>query len=86
MYRQYAPGITDIIFTGCSAKKAIAKCEKTSEEEIPSMVSEVLGETDADSDIETLLSSLAAHLGIVEESDELVESTISSADGTEGVA
>ena len=86
MYRRYAPGITDIIFTGCSAKKAIAKCDKTSEEEIRSMVSEVLGETDADTDVETLLSRLAAHLGIAEESDELIESSISSAGGTEGVA
>ena len=31
MYKRYAPGITDIIFADCSAKDAVAKCEKSQE-------------------------------------------------------
>lgn len=33
MYKLYAQGIVDIIFAGCSAKDAIAKCEKPLKEE-----------------------------------------------------
>lgn len=33
MYERYAPGIVGIIFAGCSAKDAIAKCERASEED-----------------------------------------------------
>ena len=29
MFQRYAPGIVDIIFSGCTAKAAIEKCEKS---------------------------------------------------------
>lgn len=44
MYERYAPGIVDIIFTGCTAKEAIVKCEKSSENKMRTRVTEVVVE------------------------------------------
>lgn len=70
MFKRYAPGIVDIIFSGCTAKEAIAKCEKSPEAELRSMIREVVGEDMDGSDIETMLARLAANLGISDETEE----------------
>lgn len=75
MYKRYAQGIVDIIFAGCSAKDAIAKCEKSPEEELRSLFSE-LGEDAEDGDMAEMLARLAEHLGITEsDGDEVAEET-----------
>lgn len=70
MFKRYAPGIVDIIFSGCTAKEAIAKCEKSPEDELRSMIREVVGEDMDGSDIETMLARLATNLGISDETEE----------------
>lgn len=72
MFRRYASGIIDIIFSGSSAKDAIAKCEKSSEDELRSMVSE-LGE-DASGSVEDMIARLSARLGIAEDGEDTSES------------
>lgn len=69
MYKRYAPGIVDIIFAGCTAKGAIAKCEKSPEAELRSMITEVMGEDMEGTDIEDMLARLATRLGISEDSE-----------------
>jgi hypothetical protein len=77
MYKRYAPGIVDIIFSGCTAKEAIAKCEKSPEDEIRSMITSAVGEDMEDTDVEEMIARLAARLGITEgdEADESEESS-----------
>ena len=70
MFKRYAPGIVDIIFSGCTAKEAIAKCEKSPEDELRSMIREGVGEDMDGSDIETMLARLATNLGISDETEE----------------
>lgn len=70
MYKRYAPGIVDIIFAGCTAKEAIAKCEKSPEADLRSMLTEVMGEDMEGTDIEDMLARLATRLGISEDSEE----------------
>lgn len=70
MYKRYAPGIVDIIFSGCSAKEAITKCEKSPEDELRSMISEVVGEDMKGTDIEATIARLATRLGIKDDSDD----------------
>ena len=69
MYKRYAPGIVDIIFSGCTAKEAIAKCEKFPEDELRSMLTEAVGEDMEGTDIEAMIARLATRLGITEDSD-----------------
>ena len=66
MFKRYAPGIVDIIFSGRTAKEAIAKCEKSTEDELRSMISEAVGEDMEDTDIADMIERLAARLGITE--------------------
>ena len=70
MYKRYAPGIIDIIFSGCTAKEAIAKCEKSPENELCSMIAEVVGEDMEGNDIEAMIARLATRLGITDDSEE----------------
>lgn len=70
MYKRYAPGIVDIIFSGCTAKEAIAKCEKSPEDELRSMITEVVGEDMEGNDIEAMIARLATRLGITDDSEE----------------
>lgn len=63
MFDRYSSGIVDIIFGNSTAKEAIAKCEKSPEEELRSLLGEELGE---DEDVDTMIARLAAHLGIDE--------------------
>lgn len=65
MFERYGDGIVGIIFGGMSAKEAVDRCEKGSEDEIRSMLSD-LGVEDAGGDVESLISRLAARLGITE--------------------
>ena len=69
MYKRYAPGIVDIIFSGCSAKEAIAKCEKSPEDELRSMLTEVVGEDMEDADVEEMIACFVARLGITEDDE-----------------
>lgn len=81
MFKHYAPGITDIIFAGSSAKKAIDKCEKSPEEELRSMVSEALGESLDGTSVDEMLSRLAAHLGVSDDDeDNTIEESCDSAE------
>lgn len=59
-FKRYATGILDVIFSNCTAKEAIAKCEKSLDEEIRSMVSEAVGEDMEDTDIAEMIERLAA--------------------------
>ncbi len=78
MFKRYAPGIVDIIFSGCTAKEAIAKCEKSPDDELRSMLSEVAGEDMEGTDIADMIERLAARLGITEDGED--ESTEGSDD------
>lgn len=64
------PGIVDIIFSSCTAKEAIAKCEKSPEDELRSMISEAVGEDMEGTDIADMIERLAARLGITEDESE----------------
>ena len=57
MYDRYEKGITDIIFGGGSAKKAVDMCEKTPEEELRSMLLE-MGVDPGDGDTDSMLTRL----------------------------
>ena len=70
MFKRYAPGIVDIIFSGCTAKEAITKCEKSPEDELRSMIAEAVGEDMEGADIEAMLARLAANLGITDEGED----------------
>ena len=70
MFKRYAPGIVDIIFSGSAAKEVIAKCEKSSEAELRSMITEVVGEDMEETDIEAMIAHLATRLGITDDSDD----------------
>lgn len=71
MYDRYAPGILDIIFSGCTGKEAIAKCEKSPEDELRSLITETVGDGMDSSDVADMLERLATRLGIKEgEEDE----------------
>lgn len=82
MYKRYAPGIVDIIFAGCSAKDAIAKCEKSPEEELRSLFSE-LGEDAEGGDMAEILARLAEHLGITKGDESESSEETSAKDATE---
>lgn len=70
MFKRYAPGIVDIIFAGSSAEEVIAKCEKSPEAELRSMITEVVEEDMEGTDIEAMIAHLATRLGITDDSDD----------------
>ncbi len=70
MFKRYAPGIVDIIFSGSSAEEVIAKCEKSPEAELRSMITEAVGEDMEGTDIEAMIAHLATRLGITDDSDD----------------
>ena len=70
MFKRYAPGIVDIIFSGCTAKQAIAKCEKSPEDELRSMSTEAVGEDMEGTDIADMIERLAVRLGITEDGED----------------
>lgn len=79
MYKRYAQGIVDIIFAGSSSNDAIAKCEKSPEEELRSLFSE-MGEDVEGGDMAEMLAPLAEHLGITESDDSDTEDETSAKD------
>lgn len=92
MFNQYGDGIVDIIFGGASAKDAIAKCEKSPEEQLRDLIG-------GDEELDAMITRLAAQLGIggsEPHSDEEADTSDSSDDeapevktdlfGTEGGA
>ena len=70
MFKRYAPGIVDIIFSGCTAKEAIAICEKSPDDELRSLLAEVVGEDMEGTDIADMIERLAARLGITEDGED----------------
>lgn len=70
MFKCYAPGIVDIIFGGASAKDAIAKCEKSTEDELRSALEEALDGDMSEGAVGELLSHLGSGLGITEAEDD----------------
>ena len=66
MFRRYAPGIIDIIFADKSAKEAIEMCEKSPEEELRAVLSELNLDNLGDS-VEDVIARLADRLGAGEE-------------------
>lgn len=80
MFKRYAPGIADIIFASCTAKEAIGKCKKSSEDELRSMLTEAVGEDIEDTDIASMLERLAARLGIKEGGEDETDETTDNAD------
>ena len=74
-----------IIFSGCTAKEAIAKCEKSPEAELRSMISEVVGEDMEGTDIADMIERLAARLGITEDGEDVPEGGSDDEDSTDEI-
>ena len=70
MFKRYATGIVDIIFGGASAKDAISKCEKLTEDELSSALEKALGGDLNEGVVGELLSRLTSKLGITEKDDD----------------
>lgn len=81
MYRRYADGIVSIIFMESSAKEAIDMCEKSADEELRSMLTE-MGTNAGDGDVDDMIARLTERLGITSEEDVTSETT-SSEEATE---
>ena len=60
MFKRYAPGILDIIFSYSNAEDAISKCEESLDDELRSMLSEALGEDMEGIDITEMIERLVA--------------------------
>lgn len=63
MFDRYGAGIVDIIFGNSTAREAVAKCEKSPEEELRALLGE---EFDGDDDMDAMIARLAARFGIDE--------------------
>ena len=73
MYKRYAPGITDIIFVGCTAKEAIKRCEQFRAEELRLLLGEALGESTNGSDAGDMRSCLDDHQGSTKNNEDSEE-------------
>lgn len=78
MFDRYGDGIVDIIFGNSTAKEAVAKCEKSPEEELRALLGE---EFDGDDDMEAMIARLAARFGIDESELHTDRETADSSDG-----
>lgn len=78
MFDRYGAGIVDIIFGNSTAKEAVAKCEKSPEEELRALLGE---EFDGDEDMEAMIARLAARFGINESELHPDGETADSSDG-----
>lgn len=78
MFGRYGDGIVDIIFGNSTAKEAVAKCEKSPEEELRALLGE---EFDGDDDMEAMIARLAARFGIDESELHTDGETTDSSDG-----
>lgn len=78
MFDRYGDGIVDIIFGNSTAKEAVAKCEKSPEEELRALLGE---EFDVDDDMEAMIARLAARFEIDESELHTDGETADSSDG-----
>ena len=78
MFDRYGDGIVDIIFGNSTAKEAVAKCEKSPEEELRALLGE---EFDGDDDMEAMIARLAARFEINESELHTDGETADSSDG-----
>lgn len=73
MFERYGAGIVDIIFNEASGKAAVEKCEKHSENEIRSILAELLSDdgttTSEEGNMEAMVARLAARLGLAEDDE-----------------
>ena len=69
MFKRYGSGIVDIIFGNATAKEAFEKCEKATEDEMRSLLSELM-EGEGGSEFGEMLAKLAERLGMPEEGDD----------------
>lgn len=72
MFRRYGSGIVDIIFGNTTAKEAVERCEKETEDEIRSLLNKLLeGETEGE--FGDVLTKIAEHIGLADdESSDIV--------------
>lgn len=92
MFKRYGAGIVDIIFGTSTAKEAVDKCEKTSEDELRTLLTDMVDEA-GDAEFSSMIARLAERLGISDaiETDQPSESFDEPAHiktdlfGTEGV-
>ena len=63
MFKRYGSGIVDIIFGNATAKEAVEKCEKATEDEMRSLLSELM-EGEGGSEFGEMLAKLAERLGM----------------------
>lgn len=73
MIKRYAVGIVDIIFNGTSAKDAIVKCEKKTEDELRLALKGAMGEEASGESVRELLTRIASELEISEENGDGLE-------------
>ena len=69
MFKRYGSGIVDIIFGNATAKEAVEKCEKATEDEIRSLLSE-LTEGEDEGELGEILAKLAERMGSPDDDDE----------------
>lgn len=69
MFKRYSSGIVDIIFGNATAKEAVEKCEKATEDEIRSLLSDLM-EGEGEGELGEMLAKLAERLGSPDEDDE----------------
>ena len=69
MFKRYGSGIVDIIFGNATAKEAVEKCEKATEDEMRSLLSELM-EGEGGSEFSEMLAKLAERLDMPEEGDD----------------
>lgn len=69
MFKRYGSGIVDIIFGNATAKEAVEKCEKATEDEVRSLLSKLM-EGEGEGELGEMLAKLAERLGAPEKDDE----------------
>ena len=69
MFKRYGPGIVDIIYGNVTAKEAVEKCEKATEDEIRSLLSELM-EGEGEGEFGEMLAKLAERLGSPDDEDD----------------
>jgi hypothetical protein len=88
MFKLYGAGIVDIIYGNVTAKEAVEKCEKATEDEVRSILSELM-EGEGEGEFGEMLTKLAKRLGSSDEDEsvgtdcvpEMIKTDLS---GTEG--
>lgn len=65
MFKRYGAGIVDIIFGRASALDAVEKCEKTTEDELRHLLTELECDEEGD-ELEGMIARLAERLGLTE--------------------